>query len=89
MDGLLQDLRFGARMLFRSPGFAAAAILALGLGIGVSTTVFSVLGRRRSAPAALRAARSTRDDLGCEPGEGLGHEPISPVTFLDDRGLSQ
>src|SRR5438093_7353321 len=43
MHTLLQDLRFGARMLVRSPGFALAAIVALGLGIGASTAVFTVL----------------------------------------------
>jgi predicted permease len=37
-----QDVRFGARMLVRSPGFALTAILVLALGIGVSTLAFSL-----------------------------------------------
>lgn len=37
-----QDVRFAARMLAKHPGFTAAAILALGLGIGVNTAVFTV-----------------------------------------------
>lgn len=37
-----QDLRFGARMLMRSPGFALTSILVLALGIGVSTLAFSL-----------------------------------------------
>src|SRR4051794_14394172 len=40
-DHLWQDLRFGARMLFRNPGFAALAILCLTLGIGTNAAVFS------------------------------------------------
>ena len=37
------DLRFGARLLRRTPGFAAVAVLTLGLGIGTATAVFSVV----------------------------------------------
>src|SRR6185437_7296163 len=42
-DELARDLRHGFRMLRKSPGFAAAAIISLALGIGVNTLVFSVL----------------------------------------------
>jgi putative ABC transport system permease protein len=38
-----RDMRIGARMLRRSPGFAAAAILTIGLGTGAATAVFSVV----------------------------------------------
>ncbi len=43
MDSLLQDLRYAFRSLRRSPGFAIVAIVTLGLGLAVNTTVFSVI----------------------------------------------
>ncbi|MEK6322874.1 MAG: ABC transporter permease [Acidobacteriota bacterium] len=61
---MLQDLRYGLRMLLKNPGFAAVAILTLALGIGANTAMFSVLNtylfRALPYPASDRLVRVFR-----------------------------
>jgi hypothetical protein len=48
LETLWQDLRFGARMLLKNPGFTLMAVLSLAIGIGANVAVFSVINCSRS-----------------------------------------
>jgi predicted permease len=89
MDQLLQDIRFGWRLIRRTPGFTISAVLALALGIGATTAIFSVLDRVVLRPLPYPDPDRLTMVWEVNDGKGLSHERISPVNFGDYRGLAQ
>jgi putative ABC transport system permease protein len=86
MATFLQDLRYGARMLARSPGFTLVAIVTLGLGIGANTAIFSAVNalllRQLPYPSADRLVMVWQD---MRARGGPATEWATPGNFTDWR----
>ncbi|MFL6207326.1 MAG: ABC transporter permease [Pyrinomonadaceae bacterium] len=86
MGTLLQDLRYGARILWQSPGFTVIALGALALGIGANTAIFSVVNAVLLRP--LQYPNAARIVAIQELNEKNSRVQVTPANFLDWRAQS-
>jgi predicted permease len=85
LESLMRDLRYGVRTLLRSPGFAFAGILILGLGIGVNSAIFTIVNAVVLKPLPFADADRIMRLWQTPPPTLFTDETfsISPANFID------
>jgi predicted permease len=89
IETIWQDLRSGARMLRKNPGFAATAILTLALGIGANTAIFSVVRAVLLSSLPYRQPDSLVKIWGQLTGEGIPKNALSDLEFFELADTNQ
>ena len=88
MGTLWQDVRYGARMLFKAPGFTLVAVLSLALGIGVNTTIFSMVNALILRPLPYEDAQRLVVVQQTQLKQGIRGGSVSFGDFVDWRNES-
>jgi putative ABC transport system permease protein len=85
MGALLADLRYGLRLLRRSPGFALVTIATLALGIGATTAMFSVVDGVLLKRFPVKDQSRLLIVWTSKPGRGFSHWPFSYASYVGMR----
>ena len=86
---MLNDLRFAVRLLWKSPGFTTVAILALALGIGANTAIFSLVNSVLLRPLPFRDSSRLAIFWETDPSQGFNRQGPSGPNYLDFRDQSK
>src|SRR6266481_1657796 len=82
IEDFFTDVRFGARMLRKNPGFTAVAIVTLALGIATNTTIFSMVSGWMLRPPSIKDPGKVVMIFSTNPAKGRGWDQ-NPVSVLD------
>jgi macrolide transport system ATP-binding/permease protein len=88
LDVLVQDLRFGARMSRKNPGFTAVAVLTLALGIGVNTAIFTAFDALVLRPRPVKDPDSLASVFRTTPGGRDGWFSYPDYLYYRDHSKS-
>jgi putative ABC transport system permease protein len=89
MHLLWQDLKYGARLLWKAPGFAAVALVALALGTGATTAIFSVVDAVLLKPLPFRDPEKVLVIWEKNPAQNRYKLFVAPANFLEWRKQSR
>ncbi len=88
MGTLLQDLRYGLRVLAKNPGFTMVAVVTLALGIGANTAIFSVINAALLKPLPFPHPDRLVQIWETDPRLGFDRDTVSPYNFRDWQSQS-
>src|SRR5580658_2420527 len=83
IEQLVEDVRFGLRILRKSPGFTAVALLTLALGIGANTYIFSIVDSLLLRPMEFQDPSRIVALWERLPAVSVDRNEVSPANFLD------
>jgi len=86
---MIQDIRYALRMLVRNPGFALVAVLALALGIGPNSAIFSIVSAVLLRPLPVKDADRVVSVWETNARIGLPQIPASEANYLDWKQQNQ
>src|SRR5262249_27236573 len=89
MTTLGRDLRYALRAFFKSPGFTAAAILSLAIGIGANTAIFSIISALLLRPLPYQNPDRLVILWNASPGLGITQDWFSTAHYFDIRNGHQ
>ena len=86
---MLNDLRFAIRLLWKSPGFTTVAVVALALGIGANTAIFSLVNSVLLRPLPFRDSGPLAIFWETDPAQGFNRQGPSGPNYIDFRDQSK
>ncbi len=86
MERLWQDVRYGVRMMVKNRGYSALAILTLALGIGINSSIFSVINALLFSPLPFKDSDRLVLFWTRSPGLNTPQDWLSPAQYVDLKG---